>query len=66
MKFLLEKVLLICLYAFLFRNQFDNVVFNLDLVYTFFHPLLKDEEETNIHIHKLKGTTSDYTIYFLI
>jgi len=27
-----------------------------DLVYTFFHPLLKDEEETNIHIHKLKET----------
>jgi hypothetical protein len=26
-----------------------------DLVYTFFHPLLKDEEETSIHIQKLKG-----------
>ncbi|XP_023349683.1 phosphatidylinositol 4-phosphate 3-kinase C2 domain-containing subunit alpha isoform X2 [Eurytemora carolleeae] len=25
-----------------------------DLVYTFFHPLLKDEEETSIHIQKLK------------
>ena len=28
----------------------------LDLVYTFFHPLLRDEEETSIHIQKLKGT----------
>ena len=26
-----------------------------DLVYTFFHPLLRDQEEANIHMRKLKG-----------
>jgi hypothetical protein len=31
-----------------------------DLVYTFFHPLLKDEEETSIHIQKLKGLSFIY------
>jgi len=29
-----------------------------DLVYTFFHPLLKDEEETNIHIHKHRDSAA--------
>ena len=26
-----------------------------DLVYTFFHPLLRDQEEANVHIRKLRG-----------
>lgn len=26
-----------------------------DLVYTFFHPLLRDQQESSIHEHKLKG-----------
>lgn len=26
-----------------------------DLVYTFFHPLLRDQQEANIHQGKLKG-----------
>lgn len=26
-----------------------------DLVYTFFHPLLRDQEDTDIHIKKLKN-----------
>lgn len=26
-----------------------------DLVYTFFHPLLRDQQEANIHLGKLKG-----------
>ena len=25
-----------------------------DLVYTFFHPLLRDQEEANVHIRKLR------------
>lgn len=41
-----------------------------DLVYTFFHPLLRDQEDTDIHIKKLKNKgksiiiTSDF--YFLV
>ena len=27
-----------------------------DLVYTFFHPLLRDQEDTDIHIRKLRNT----------
>lgn len=30
-----------------------------DLVYTFFHPLLRDQEDTDIHIKKLKNKGKD-------
>lgn len=43
-------------------EKFLNVLFQMadeishsDLVYTFFHPLLRDQQEANIHQEKLKG-----------
>ena len=30
-----------------------------DLVYTFFHPLLRDQEEANVHIRKLRGNDNE-------
>ena len=30
-----------------------------DIVYTFFHPLHRDQKEANIHINKLKGKLND-------
>ncbi len=33
----------------------DESVSRSELVYTFFHPLLRDQEEASIHMRKLKG-----------
>lgn len=34
-----------------------------DLVYTFFHPLLRDQEDTDIHIKKLKNKGENSTVF---
>ena len=34
-----------------------------DLVYTFFHPLLRDQEDTDIHIKKLKNKGENSTTF---
>ena len=36
-------------------QECDESVAHSELVYTFFHPLLRDQEEANIHMRKLKG-----------
>ena len=35
--------------------RLSDEISHSDLVYTFFHPLHRDQEEANIHINKLKG-----------
>ena len=35
-----------------------------DIVYTFFHPLHRDQKEANIHINKLKGKTLALNMLF--
>lgn len=43
-------------------EKFLNLLFQMadeishsDVVYTFFHPLLRDQQEANMHQEKLKG-----------
>ena len=38
--------------------RLSDEISHSDLVYTFFHPLHRDQEEANIHINKLKGSPS--------
>ena len=38
--------------------RLSDEISHSDLVYTFFHPLHRDQEEANIHINKLKGGPS--------
>lgn len=35
-------------------NSADEIAHS-DLVYTFFHPLLRDQQEADIHVKKVKG-----------
>ena len=35
--------------------RLSDEISHSDLVYTFFHPLHRDQKEANIHINKLKG-----------
>jgi phosphatidylinositol-4-phosphate 3-kinase len=35
-------------------NSADEIAHS-DLVYTFFHPLLRDQQEADIHVAKVKG-----------
>lgn len=35
-------------------NSADEIAHS-DLVYTFFHPLLRDQQEQDIHVAKVKG-----------
>lgn len=35
-------------------NSADEIAHS-DVVYTFFHPLLRDQQEQNIHVAKVKG-----------
>lgn len=35
-------------------NAADEIAHS-DLVYTFFHPILRDQQEANIHVMKVKG-----------
>ena len=53
-------------------KTFLDALFNLqesvahsDLVYTFFHPILRDQEEANIRQKKLKGTYSIQSLNIL-
>ena len=43
--------------ALFLQSLFDcpDAVAHSDLVYTFFHPMLRDQEEENIRIRKLKS-----------
>lgn len=50
-------------------QNFLNTLFQMapevshsDLVYTFFHPLLRDQQEASIEDSKLKGTFPDFII----
>ena len=42
----------------------DDVIAHSELIYTFFHPLLRDEEETNLHKAKLKG--EEWSFYIIV
>lgn len=52
-------------------EKFLNMLFQMadeishsDVVYTFFHPLLRDQQEANINQEKLKGSLDDIFIEF--
>ena len=36
-----------------------------DLVYTFFHPLLRDQQDADIHLTKLKSKYSNQNKFFI-
>ena len=40
--------------------RLSDEISHSDLVYTFFHPLHRDQKEANIHINKLKGEPTDW------
>lgn len=35
--------------------ELDASISQSDLVYTFFHPLLRDQQDADIHLRKLRG-----------
>lgn len=43
-------------------NSADEIAHS-DLVYTFFHPLLRDQQEQDIHVAKVKGKWNTKRIY---
>lgn len=48
----------------LFRSA-DEIAHS-DLVYTFFHPLLRDQQEQDIHVAKVKGMLENDFTYTVI